>query len=157
MKSNKGVALTSLVIYILGLVIVAGIIGSFSTYFYNKINLMILDNTLEENNSKFLSYLTKDVNSKDIVQVKTDVEEKDCLIFKFSDGREHQYINQDGYIFYISNDDDELKKITLCNNVSNYEGKVFSCSYKQVDINLELNGKMFSSSFIVDIDNGNNM
>lgn len=151
MKSNKGVAMTSLIIYILGLIIVAGIIGSFSTYFYNRANLMIEKNTSEEQYSKVLSYLTKDINSNNITSVSTaENEEEDFLIIEFADGTEHQYINKNGCIYYIKVGNSDNKKIALCKDVKNEE-KVFEYTDETIKINLLLNDRSFSNTFKVDI------
>ena len=137
MKSNKGVAMTSLIIYILGLIIVAGIIGSFSTYFYNRANLMVEKNTSEEQYSKVLSYLTKDVNSNNITSVSTASaeDESDFLIVEFADGTEHQYINKNGCIYYVKVGNSDNKKIALCKDVKNEE-KVFEYEDETIKINL---------------------
>ena len=151
MKSNKGVAMTSLIIYILGLIIVAGIIGSFSTYFYNRANLMIEKNTSEEQYSKVLSYLTKDINSNNITSVSTaENEEEDFLIIEFADGTKHQYINKNGCIYYIKVGNSDNKKIALCKDVKNEE-KVFEYEDETIKINLLLNDRSFSNTFKVDI------
>ena len=150
MKSNKGVAMTSLIIYILGLVIVAGIIGSFSTYFYNRANLMVEKNTSEEQYSKVLSYLTKDINSNNITSVSQAGEEGDFLIIEFADGTEHQYINKNGCIYYIKVGNSDNKKIALCKDVKNKE-KVFEYEDETIKINLLINDRSFSNTFKVDI------
>jgi len=64
MKSEKGLSLTSVIVYIIGMLIVATIIGTFTIYFYNnltnssnkanieysKFNMNFLKDTKEENN-----------------------------------------------------------------------------------------------------------
>lgn len=151
MKSNKGVTFTSLIIYILGLITIVGIIGSFSGYFFNNVNTMILKNTTEEQYSKILSYLTKDINDKHITEVKANANEIDCLIIKFEDGMEHQYINKEGCIYYINVDENNKVKIVLCNNVTNQTDNVFQYSDGKITINIEINKKMFSSFFNVNV------
>ena len=151
MKSNKGVTFTSLIIYVIGLIIVTGIIGSFSVYFFSNVNTMIIKNTSEEQYSKVLSYITKDINSKNITDVTANVNENDCLIIKFADEIEHQYINKDGCIYYINNDENNKVKIVLCNNVTNEADKVFQYQDGKITINLEINKKRFSSFFNINV------
>ena len=151
MKSNKGVTFTSLIIYIIGLIIVTGMIGSFSGYFFNNVNTMILKNNTEEQYSRILSYLTRDINDKNITEVKADVNGIDCLIIKFADGMEHQYINKDDCIYYINDDESNKVKIVLCNNVTNGTEKVFQYLDGKIKINLEINNQMFNSSFNVNV------
>ena len=61
MKSNRGVTLTSLVIYIIGLVIVITLMSNFSGYFYKNLSEVTIKQNADEQYSKFLSYITKDL------------------------------------------------------------------------------------------------
>ena len=40
MKSNKGIAMVSLVIYVASFLVITTLVGTISTYFYNNINLV---------------------------------------------------------------------------------------------------------------------
>ena len=99
MKSNRGVTLTSLVIYIIGLVIIIALMSNFSGYFYKNLSEVTIKQNADEQYSKFLSYITKDANADNLTYVKSGAEGKDCIIFVFSDGTEHQYIHQN-QIYY---------------------------------------------------------
>ena len=150
MKSNKGITMTSLIIYIIGLMTVVSIVGSFSSYFYTKVSIMVVKNTQEEQYTKLLSYLTKDVNSDDIVSVTVASNEEDFLIIEFSDGIEHQYINKNGCIYYLKVGNNDKKNIALCKDVKNDE-KVFKYLDKKIEINLKINDKSFSNTFKINI------
>ena len=104
MKSNKGVTLTSLVIYVVGLVIIVGLMSTFNGYFNKNLNEVVIKQNSQEQYSKFLSYLTKDVNSENLIYVKSGVNSQDCIIFKFNNGEEHQYIYQNDSIYYLNID-----------------------------------------------------
>ena len=151
MKSNKGITLTSLVIYVVGILVVTGIIGTFSKNMYEKVSGMVVKVNEEEQYSKVLSYITKDTNSNNITYIVANVDNNDCLIIRFLDGKEHQYINKNGYIYFINKDDVNKKKLIICNNVTNKTGNVFSYSNGKIDVNLEINDHMFSSSFNVKV------
>ena len=69
MKSNRGVTLTSLVIYIIGLTIVITLMGIISNYFYRNINDVTIKQNADEQYSRFLAYLTKDANSDNLIHV----------------------------------------------------------------------------------------
>ena len=80
LKSNRGVTLTSLVIYIIGLTIVIALMGLISNYFYQNITDVTIKQNADEQYSKFLAYLTKDANSDNLVYVQTGVNGEDNII-----------------------------------------------------------------------------
>lgn len=151
MKSNKGVTLTSLVIYVVGLVIIVGLMSTFNGYFNKNLNEVVIKQNSQEQYSKFLSYLTKDVNSENLIYVKSGVNSQDCIIFKFNNGEEHQYIYQNDSIYYLNIDSQNEKKITLCSNVSLSSTKAFSYLNGKIDVNFNINDENFSSSLYVNI------
>lgn len=64
MKSQKGVTLMSVVIYIIVLTTIVGMMSTLTRYFYNNTEeTIILSNTAEQN-TRFLSYITNDINSR---------------------------------------------------------------------------------------------
>ena len=144
MKSNRGITLTSLVIYIIGLTIVISIVGTFTNYFNRNINEVTIKQNAEEEYSKLLAFLTKDVNSDNLVYVESGKNGIDCAIFKFSDGIEHQYILQNQIIYYLNVENQNEKKIVLCENVT--ASKVFEYSDKILNVNYKVNEKDFSIS-----------
>ena len=102
MKSNRGVTLTSLIIYIIGLVIVIALMANLSGYFFKNLSNVTMKQSVEEQYSNFLSYITKDANSNNLINVQSSLEGKDCIIFQFDDETEHQYIVQDENLYFIS-------------------------------------------------------
>lgn len=144
MKSNRGVTLTSLVIYIMGLTIIIFLMGIISNHFYRNMNEVTIKENDDEQYSRFLAYLTKDANSDNLIYVKTGIDGGDNIIFKFDNQVEHQYILKDGNIYYINIENDNEKKIILCENVSS--NKAFSYSNKKLDVNFKINEKIFSIS-----------
>lgn len=150
MKSNKGVTLTSLVIYIIGLVIIVGLMGSFTGYFYKNVSDVTMKQQAEEQYSKLLSYITKDVNSDKLIFVKSGDDSIDYLIFKYDDGTEHQYIYQDGNIYYLDITGQNEKKILLCNNVLNVSN-VFDYIDGKVYLDFYINTQHFSKTLNVEI------
>lgn len=145
MKSNRGVTLTSLIIYIIGLSIVIGTLSIVSRYFYKNINKVALNQTAQEEYSKLLSYLTKDVNDENIILIQSGVNDLDCIIFKFKDGTEHQYMYYDSVIYYISVDNANEKKIVLCSDVSEPSEEIFKFTDGKIEIKLNINGENFST------------
>lgn len=149
MRSNKGITLTSLIIYVIGLVIVIALMGTVNGYFYRNVKILTLKQNANEEYSKFLSYITKDVNSENIEYVVSGMEGKDCVIFKFNDEKQHQYIVQDNMIYYINVENQNEKKIILCENVAISANSVFNYSDGKININLTIGNTNFSNELNV--------
>ena len=76
MKNNRGVTLTSLAIYIIGLVTMIGLLSVFMRFFYRNVNRKSYTDDTAERYSKFIMYLTNDVNLNDIKKVYVDNSER---------------------------------------------------------------------------------
>ena len=151
MKSNKGITLTSLVIYIIGLMIVIGLISAFYNYFVKNMNQIVIKNNSDEQYTKFLSYITKDANSYNLKEVKTNVNDEDVLVLVFFDNTEHQYIHKNDKIFFLDIDENHItrKKIPLCRNVLNSNDMVFKYSDNQIMVNLNINNNQYINTLTV--------
>ena len=64
MKSEKGVSLVSLIIYLIAMTIAVGIVARISNYFYRNINILDTSLTSSEEFLNFNAYITKEVNIK---------------------------------------------------------------------------------------------
>lgn len=148
LKSNRGITLSSLVIYIIGLVVIVGVMGTFIGYFNKNLNEVTMRQNAKEQYSKFLAYLTKDVNNNDILTVQAAVGGQDCLIFKYTDGTEHQYIYQNETIYYLESNTNIEKKIVLCDNVSSTTTNIFSYVDGKIVVNFNMSGQNFTNSFV---------
>lgn len=148
MKSNRGITLTSLVIYIIGLVVIVAIMGTFTGYFYKNLGEVTMKQNSQEQYSKFLSYLTKDVNTSNCTAIQSGLNGVDCLIFKLSDGTEHQYIYQNETIYYLENNNGKEKKIILCSDVSVSTSNIFHYLNGKIDVSFDIKGENFSISLI---------
>ena len=67
LKSNRGVTLTALVIYVMGLAVVITLMAMILKYFYRNVNDVTISQNADEQYSKFLAYLTKDANSDNLI------------------------------------------------------------------------------------------
>lgn len=148
MKSNRGVTISSLVIYVIGLVIIIGLMSTFTGYFYKNLNEVTLKQNAQEQHSKFLAYLTKDVNTSNCTLIQSGVNGEDCIIFKLTDGTEHQYIYKNETIYYLEINQNNEKKIVLCNDVSSLSTNVFSYLNGKIDVNFNINGENFTTSLV---------
>ena len=72
------------------------------------------------------------------------INDEENVVFKFNNQVEHQYILKSGNIYYINIENNNEKKIILCENVSS--SKVFNYSNNKLDVNFIINDKKFSTS-----------
>lgn len=66
MKQERGVTLTSLCIYVIGLITVIGLMSTFTSYFAKNTNDTVVKSNSGEEYIRFLAYFTKDVNSSNL-------------------------------------------------------------------------------------------
>ena len=149
LKSNKGITMTSLVVYVIVLTIVIALLSGFSGYFYKNVNLITIKEASDEQFTRFIAYLTKDLNQDDIFFIKTGTDNEESnnyIILKFYGNLEHQYLFKNDTLYYI--DKIKNKKITLCNNVNlcNFE---YDDTNKVLTTNLNINKKNYTKTFIV--------
>lgn len=151
MKSNRGITLTSLVIYVIGLVIVIAVMGNFTGFFYKNLEYTTMSQNSNEQYSRFLSYITKDANSDNLIYVQSGVQNVDCVIFRFSDGTEHQYITKNEKMYYINSQSDKNEKILLCEKVTTSSENVFNYTDKTLNINLDIGNQNFTTTLSVNM------
>lgn len=106
MKENKGITLTSLIIYVLVLLIVVTIVANITSFFYSNVA-----NTKDNSQNiamitKFNMYFTKDVKMIGN-EVATIADDKTYI--KFTSGNIYSFQNNAIY----------LNSIKICDNVSN--------------------------------------
>ena len=86
MKSEKGVTLTALIIYIAIATVVISAMGLLSSYFYNNMKLIKTDSNYVVEYNKFNMFFVQDVKSNTTADVTTD-----SIIFE--DGTKYKYEN----------------------------------------------------------------
>lgn len=152
MKSNRGITLTSLIIYVIGITIMITLVVTITGYFDQNINEVTIQNLAQEQHTRFVSYLTKDINSENITYVKTANSNNNYIIIYFDDGKEHQYVYNEGTIFFINIEDDAVtKKIALCTDVTVNSESVFEFDANKISYNFKINSEEFSGSYNVNI------
>ena len=104
MKSEKGITLISLIIYVIALTIVIGIIAVISGYFYNNIATSSEDIEPMVEYTKFNSFFSEEVNEKEIkvldCKTTTDSTGKiDTSYIVFDNGVQYTYISENKGIY----------------------------------------------------------
>lgn len=134
MKSERGITITSIIIYIVALTSIVIIVGRVSTYFYKNVNYVKTNATADAEYTKFNSYFTDDINieKNTIASYGTNY-----IIFSKS---EHQYTYQNGNIY--------MNKVKISKDVESFE-----LNYNEttgiISINMQIKGKNYSNTYTV--------
>lgn len=142
MKSNKGITIISLLVYIIVLTIVIGTISTLMKYFYKNEEESFIAEKTSGQYSRLIAYITDDVNSGRV----NNVEVSDSNIsLTFNDNSVHQYQYSDGKIYNIIG---KNKKIEICSDVTSASFQYDSTSSK-LTINITINDKTYVDVFTV--------
>lgn len=132
MKNNRGITLTSLIIYVIGMVIVVSLIATLTTFFYKNVNV---DNISKDTTqyTKFSNLFLDEINKKDndIVECKTTEEDGQKISYIiFFDGNQYTYKAENKSIY--------KNKIKICKDVEECEfSYIYIDSTYQIKINFK--------------------
>lgn len=134
MKTSKGITLTSLIIYVIGMVIVVGTISTLTSFFYKNIDIdNINDDTLTQY-TKFSSIFLEEINKENnkIIDCKTQILENNKKIsyIIFSSGNQYTFMSENNSIY--------KNKIKICENVEDCD---FSYLYGDSKYSIKVNFK----------------
>lgn len=125
MRSEKGVTLTSVIIYVLAMLIVVATINVLTSYFYKNVDITSISVDLSQQYTRFNSYFVEEVNKKgnnvvsigEVPNVSGDGVQKYII---FSSGNQYTYIEKNQGI-YINN-------VKIANNITD-------CTFSKSDSN----------------------
>lgn len=146
MRSNKGITLTSLIIYVIIFTIVVATMSTISGYFTNNTNEVVITANSTEQYTRLITYLTNDINS---INFKSISVLEDHIDITFLDNTSHMYVSNNNKIYYISHKDGEIdKKITLCNEVTDYSF-VIDEEKSNLKISITIEGITYSNNYSI--------
>ena len=135
MKNEKGITVTSLIIYVIAMALVIVLISRLTTYFYKNVDLSNLQENPTNEFSKFSNTITKETNipGNKVVAVKREYGENRENYIIFSDGNQYTFKATNGSIY--------KNKTKLCSNVN-------ECffSYKFIDSQYQITISFVSGS-----------
>ncbi|MCI8641243.1 MAG: hypothetical protein HFJ59_05175 [Clostridia bacterium] len=106
MKNNRGITLTSLIIYIIGMLIVIATIATLTSFFYRNVDINELERLSTEQFTEFSSIFSKEINKKNnkVIECKTNIEVIDGNDYKisyiiFSGGNQYTYKQESNTIY----------------------------------------------------------
>ena len=84
MKNNRGITLTSVIIYVIGLIVVVGTISTITTYFYKNIKVDEINDDSNTQYTQFSSVFLKEINKEGnyVVETKTEKDENNNITTK---------------------------------------------------------------------------
>ena len=142
MKSNKGITIISLLIYLIVLTIVIGTISTLMRYFYNNEKESYIAENSSGQYARLIAYITDDVNSGKITNVEVSTSD---IQLTYNDNSIHQYQYIDGKIYNIIGTN---KKIEICSDVTSALFEYDSTNNK-ITINITMNGNVYVDVFTV--------
>lgn len=121
MKKENGITLTSLIIYVIGMVIVVTTVSTLTTYFYKNIDINSTNNDTTQY-TKFTSVFLEEINKgqNEVIEAKTILEsDKKVSYIIFSDGNQYTFKEENKSIY--------KNQVKICENIDNCE---FSYKYQ---------------------------
>ncbi len=141
MKSEKGVTLSSLIIYVIAMSIIVGTVAAITSYFYENINGLTSRTEASKQYTEFNSYFVNEVNKKDnsVLTELLNTETKDIIVF--SSGNQFKF-DKNGIYF---------NKIKICKDVT-------SCTFEydeptnKITVTIQIKGKKFKNEYTMQND-----
>ena len=111
MKSQKGITLISLTVYVIVMAIVVGVIAIISTFFYNNINDTNADINPITEYTKFNSFFSDEINHTNIKILDCGTTEDGQNYIVFDNGVQYTYIPENQGIY--------RNQVKIANGISN--------------------------------------
>ena len=131
MKSNRGVTITGLVIYIASFFLVCGIIAGITTFFYNNSKILSDQASSSTDYDILNAYLSKEITESNNTILNIDSENN--LFIEFSNGNKYEFDATNKLLYFINDE----KCFVLCDNLE-------ECAFKSISDGFELNVKATS-------------
>ncbi len=134
MKSERGITITSIMIYVIAFTFAVIIIGRMITFFYKNIKDVSKNTDTDGQYTKITSYFTNEINIE-----KNEVESwgKDYIIFSKT---ENQYTFKNGQLF--------MNKIKIANNLEKCEF-YYDEGNEMIYVNIQIKDKYYSSTYTI--------
>ena len=134
MKSERGITITSIMIYVIAFTFTVIIIGRMITFFYKNIKDVSKNTDTDGQYTKITSYITKEINIEE-----NEVESwgKDYIIFSKS---ENQYTFKNGQLF--------MNKVKIANNLEKCEF-YYDEDNEIIYVNIQIKDKYYSSTYTI--------
>lgn len=140
MKSEKGVTLTSLIIYVIAMSIIIATVATITNYYYGNIKGLSKRTEVSKEYTKFSSYLINEINEKNN-HVLTEMLDSNKEKIIFSNGNQFLYTNNAIY----------FNKIKICKDVTSCQFE-YDESNNKIKVTIQFNGKTFKNEYTMQND-----
>lgn len=134
MKSERGVTVASIMIYLVAFTMVVIAVGRITSYFYKNMDHVTSDATSNSEYIKFNTYFTEEIN---IEGNEVELCEKSYIVFSKT---KNQYTYQNGSLYRGKSK--ISKDVEFCEFY-------YDKSTKEIYVNLKIQGKTYSSTYTV--------
>lgn len=142
-KSQNGITMTSLVIYVVCFLIVAGTIGAVTIFFYNNISLLDNEVYSSAEYNKLNMYLVKESEYEGNSFVSFD-DSGDIYTLTFSNGNIYTFDTENNLLYF--------NKICLCEDVQDFSVITDYTTGKEViKVKIDFSNKSYTTSYCMDV------
>ena len=99
MKTEKGVTLISVLVYVIAMVIVIAVIASLTGYFYSNVDINMESQDISKQYTKFNSFFTDDINKSGNIVIDSDTESENPYIV-FANKNQYTFIKNNKAIYF---------------------------------------------------------
>lgn len=141
MKSEKGITITSLIVYIIGMILIISIMSVVTTNFYKNVNEMSIEINPATEFTKFNSYFSSEINKYNIKILECKETDAQNYIV-FDNGIQYTYVPDNKAIYQ--------NKVKICRNV---EFCTFTNTIENgnnvIKVKMKIGKKEYNNSYIV--------
>lgn len=133
MKQNRGITLISLMIYIIGMLIVIGIISTLTSFFYKNIDISNIQENVTGQYTKFSSIFAYEINKENNKVIECKILDENGFKISyiiFSSGNQYTFKKENNAIY--------KNEIKVCENVEDCD---FSYIYVDSKYKIKVNFK----------------
>ena len=141
MRQEKGVTLSSLIVYVIGMSIIIASVATLTKYFYSNINTLTTRTNASKEFTSFNSYFINETNTRGIKVYTNLLNTQDNSIIVFSDGNQFKFAGNAIY----------LNKIKICKDVNSCEF-IYNENTNKITVNLRISNKNFNNEYALQND-----
>ncbi len=160
MRGQRGITMVSLVIYIASFLVVAGIVGAVTTYFYKNMHILDSNSGDAADYNKLNVYMIKTVKTTGVKidsytghgQKSIDGQQVSYITFRNPNDTKSTYLFHEGVLYYIYQVENEpIKEIALCDNVSAFTVTTSQANGKErIEVLIKINNNQYKTAYTLD-------
>ena len=144
MKSQKGITMVSLIIYVMSFLAICGVVAVITTFFHNNTQVFSNEATASSEYDMLNAYLVKEIKQEENLATAESVNK---LVFE--NGNEYIFTNigEEEYKEIIFRNEEKGKYFILCNYVKNFAVKV---EENKIEIAITILDKTYNQTYTIE-------